>query len=271
VSISFENLDRSKLPAVGVKEGYAAWAPLYDSMLTDTVDGPILSKFLSNLRISGDVGAAGKGGADQGGDHTPVLRIADLACGTGRNVRWLKDHGLDFVADGVDLSPEMLRIAAAKGLYRRLETADVADARLPAGAYDLALCVLASCHMRRLEPLYSTAFELLRPGGRFWLVDMHPCRFFAGRGTSFPLGDGRELRIENTVHLLRDHAAAARAAGLEFRDLEESLVPEPWALKAPTGTERIGHPLGFGFDWEKPAASSRRGRFSRRLGAGPVP
>ena len=79
------------------------------------------------------------------------------------------------------------------------------------------------------------------------------------------------MSIENTVHLFRDHLATGRAAGFAFRDLEETVVPEPWALKAPTGTERIGHPLGFGFDWEKPAASSQRGRFSRRLSAGPVP
>lgn len=50
---------------------------------------------------------------------------ADLGCGTGRTGAWLKRHGIRDI-DGVDLAAEMLRLAAGKRIYRRLEVSNVA-------------------------------------------------------------------------------------------------------------------------------------------------
>ena len=50
--------------------------------------------------------------------------IIDLGCGTGLAGAALKAHG-DFVIDGADISPNMVACAAAKNIYRNLQTADI--------------------------------------------------------------------------------------------------------------------------------------------------
>ena len=54
----------------------------------------------------------------------PTLPVIDLGCGTGAVGRRLAQLGVTIV-DGVDLSPEMLAVAATSGAYRRLTVADL--------------------------------------------------------------------------------------------------------------------------------------------------
>ena len=75
--------------------------------------------------------------ADLLAEHLPdrAAPIIDLGCGTGAAGARLHRHGCTAV-DGVDLSPEMLAVAAGKQVYRALVVADL-RAGLPvrAGAY----------------------------------------------------------------------------------------------------------------------------------------
>jgi predicted TPR repeat methyltransferase len=66
--------------------------------------------------------------------------LIDLGCGTGLVARALAEHGFTAV-DGLDLSPEMLGVAAATGHYHQLVVADL-NAPLPFadGAYHAVLC-----------------------------------------------------------------------------------------------------------------------------------
>ncbi|EFL24205.1 conserved hypothetical protein [Streptomyces himastatinicus ATCC 53653] len=50
---------------------------------------------------------------------TSVRRAADLGCGTGRTATWLRRNGVPAI-DGVDLTPEMLDRARARGVHDRL-------------------------------------------------------------------------------------------------------------------------------------------------------
>ena len=75
-------------------------------------------------------GTAGVTGTDRIADllarHVPdrSAPLLDLGCGTG--AAGVRLSALGFTAiDGVDLSPEMLAIAAAKGVYRSLVVADL--------------------------------------------------------------------------------------------------------------------------------------------------
>lgn len=58
--------------------------------------------------------------------HLPdrALPIVDLGCGTGAAGVRLREHGHTLL-DGVDLSPEMLAVAAGKDVYRSLVAADL--------------------------------------------------------------------------------------------------------------------------------------------------
>lgn len=67
---------------------------------------------------------------DEAGGEGPVL---DIGCGTGLVAEALGARPVD----GVDISPEMLAAARAKGVYRDLIEADVTKAlTLPDGAYE---------------------------------------------------------------------------------------------------------------------------------------
>lgn len=57
-------------------------------------------------------------------DHICAGEVMDIGCGTGLVAAALKTMG-EFVIDGADISPNMLAQAKSKGLYRRLQTADI--------------------------------------------------------------------------------------------------------------------------------------------------
>jgi SAM-dependent methyltransferase len=63
-------------------------------------------------------------------------RAADLGCGTGRTVAWLKSRGVQQV-NGVDLTQEMLEVARARDVYSHLALADVSASGLESAAYSL--------------------------------------------------------------------------------------------------------------------------------------
>ncbi|MGZ4448603.1 MAG: class I SAM-dependent methyltransferase [Nocardioides sp.] len=132
-------------------------------------------------------------------------RVADLGAGTGTLSLLLADAG--FRVDGVDLSPEMVRLARAKAAGRDDVTFVEADASAPpleAGRYDAVVCrhVLWAlpdpvAALRRWE-------ALLAPGGRLVLVE--------GRWAT-----GAGLAAARTVELVESLGRQARL----------TLLPEP--------------------------------------------
>jgi predicted TPR repeat methyltransferase len=89
---------------------YAEWAASYDRDV------------FSTLKVTGTNTIA-----DLLCEHTRDIhstRVLDAGCGTGAVAARLKVHGLDLI-DGVDLSPDMLKIAKAKKLYRSLIEANL--------------------------------------------------------------------------------------------------------------------------------------------------
>jgi tellurite methyltransferase len=98
-------------------------------------------------------------------------RALDVACGAGRNARFLAAHG--FLTDGVDISEVALTRAAqssqAQALAVRWIRADLEARPLPFAecTYDLIVCV------RYVNTaLYPSLIELLAPGG-FLVAEQH--------------------------------------------------------------------------------------------------
>src|SRR3954451_10386062 len=141
------HFDQRRYPVVPVREGYGEWARTYEDAVQDEMDARLLERVAS-------IDWAGAGG------------ILDLACGTGRIGAWLRARGVASL-DGVDVTPEMLAKAEARGVYRRLVAADIRDTGLPAASYDLVVESLADEHLPDLRPLYAEAARApARPGGR---------------------------------------------------------------------------------------------------------
>lgn len=69
--------------------------------------------------------------------------VLDAGCGTGLSGLAVRSAvGPDAVIDGIDISAGMLEVAAKKGIYRKLEPADLSKPiAIPDNAYDVCLCV----------------------------------------------------------------------------------------------------------------------------------
>lgn len=112
-------------------------------------------------------------------------RVLDVACGQGVLCRRLADMGVRTV--GIDSSPRLIEVARR----HEPETApperpapryEVADARtLPMLAealgphpFDAVTCVMALMNIEPLDPIIRGCADLLRPGGAFVAVILHP-------------------------------------------------------------------------------------------------
>jgi SAM-dependent methyltransferase len=223
--------DTRRYPIVEVREGYAGWVRTYEQTVPDEMDLRLLARLQSI-------------------DWMAVRSALDLACGTGRIGAWLGRRG-DVAVDGVDITPEMLALARAKGVYRALRIADVADTGLPAGAYDLVIQSLADEHLPGLGPLYREAARVSRQGGSFVIVGYHPQFLMAGVPTHFDRAPGEPITIRSYVHLLSDHVKAARAAGWTLAEMDEGLVDDAWLVKRPKWERYRGLPISFAMAWRR--------------------
>ena len=97
-------------------------------------------------------------------DMAPGHRILDLCCGTGRAAG--AAAALGAVADGIDVSVEM--VAAAKAAFPQA-TFDVGDAEaIPRrnGVYDAVIWSFGLMHVGSPEAVFREVARVLKPGGR---------------------------------------------------------------------------------------------------------
>jgi len=217
-----------------VADGYREWSETYDAAM-----GPELDLALAAALSEDDLA-------------WPEIRAAcDLACGTGRIGAWLKARGVATV-DGADVTPEMLRRAEEKGVYRKLACADMTATPFPGGAYDLITSVLAVEHVSDLGAFYREASRLAKPvDARFIVVGYHPHFLLRGIPTHFRNASGENVAIENHVHLFRDHFRAARAHGWAPATLDESVVDEAWVARSPRWERHFMRPASFLILWRR--------------------
>jgi predicted TPR repeat methyltransferase len=116
---------RSIQSTAGAREHYRKWAQTYDRDVFDHA-GVTGTDTIADLL------------AQHVDDRT--ASVIDLGCGTGAAGRRLQSHGFTTI-DGVDLSPEMLAIAATTGAYRNLAEIDLnVDFQLLDARYDASIC-----------------------------------------------------------------------------------------------------------------------------------
>jgi predicted TPR repeat methyltransferase len=139
-------------------------------------------------------------------------RGLDLGCGTGLMAEYLRGRAARF--DGVDLSPEMIAKARARGLYDELVVADVVDhLRANDEPFDLLVAADVFVYLGDLAPVLAAAAARLSPDGRFYFT------VEAGDGDGFSLRDS--LRYAHAPGYV---GAQASAAGLAIVAMEEAVL-----------------------------------------------
>jgi cyclopropane fatty-acyl-phospholipid synthase-like methyltransferase len=109
--------------------------------------------------------------------------IADVGCGPGQVARYVHHH-LGRRTEGIDLSPEMVRIASERNPTIPFRAADVLQMS-ETEVYDalIGLYLVVNFPAEALDGLFSKLHQLLKPGGQLLL--------------SFHLGDDARLRVED--------------------------------------------------------------------------
>ncbi len=105
-------------------------------------------------------------------------KVIDVACGQGVLCRLLHERGAEVT--GVDAAEALVAAARERGPggihYHVADARELPElAYLPDGGFDAAACLLAIQNIHPIQPVFQGVARLLRPGGRFVLVMMHPC------------------------------------------------------------------------------------------------
>lgn len=110
----------------------------------------------------------------------PGMDVLDLGCGTGTLAIQLKRTVPGAHVAGLDVDPEVLRIAREKidqaGLEVALHQGTAADPMLASGSFDRVLTTLMLHHLTTAEKRATLAgvLRILRPGGELHVADFGP-------------------------------------------------------------------------------------------------
>jgi ubiquinone/menaquinone biosynthesis C-methylase UbiE len=121
-----------------------------------------------------------------------LARILDLGCGTGRLLDRLATHFPQLQGTGLDFSEKMLNQARSRNRYRdRIAYVQGRVESLPfeVGQFDAVFSTISFLHYPQPQTVLSEVSRVLRPGGRFYLVDAVPSRCM-GSTLSLPISEG---------------------------------------------------------------------------------
>ncbi|MBD2137052.1 class I SAM-dependent methyltransferase [Anabaena sp. FACHB-1237] len=139
------------------KELFDRWANSYDWTFPSFIYQAIHKILLTKVELS------------------PHANILDLGCGTGRLLDRLANYFPGITATGLDLSPQMLRIARINNRHHpRLIYLEGNAENLPfaQGQFDAVFNTISFLHYAHPEQVLSEVKRVLSPGGRFYLVDI---------------------------------------------------------------------------------------------------
>jgi ubiquinone/menaquinone biosynthesis C-methylase UbiE len=135
------------------------WAPNYDFVLVSPFYQALHRRLLEYLALP---------------ERSQVL---DLGCGTGKLLDRLADRFPDLQGIGVDLSRQMLRQARiANRHHRRLIFVGGNAVDLPCGIeqFDAVFNTISFLHYQQPDRVLAEVRRVLKPGGKFYLVDYVP-------------------------------------------------------------------------------------------------
>jgi ubiquinone/menaquinone biosynthesis C-methylase UbiE len=145
----------------------------------------------------------------------------EIAFGTARNLPY---YPADITLTGVELSPEMAAIArerqAAQGRDADLRVGDVQELEFADQSFDTVVSTLTMCTIPDPRQAAREAFRVLRPGGRFVLLEHVRSRVRPVRAVQRLL-EPLAVRF-GADHLLREPTVYLADAGFEVERVERS-------------------------------------------------
>lgn len=125
-------------------------------------------------------------------DLPEFAHILDLGCGTGRLLDRLATHFPQLQGTGLDFSEKMLDRSRDRNRYPDRITyirGSVESLPFDVGQFDAVFSTISFLHYPQPQTVLSEVSRVLRPGGRFYLVDSVPSRCM-GSTLSLPISEG---------------------------------------------------------------------------------
>lgn len=187
---------------MNVQQAYNTWAETYDTVLNKTRD--LEARAIRRVLAS-----------------VEAPEILELGCGTGKNTEWLATKAAHLTA--VDFSADMLAKARQKLPLPTLEfrQGDITQPwQFITQPADLITCSLILEHIQDLGFVFGQARQALRPGGLFYIGELHPFKQYQGSKARFDTAEG-VFELECYVHHLSDYTESARQHGFSCVALQE--------------------------------------------------
>ena len=147
----------------------------------------------------------------------PCAEALDIGCGSGAFARLLAGRAQHVL--GLDLAPEMVRLARERSAHLanlEFQVADVREWDWPAGRFD-CIATIATLHHLPLAEMLARMKAALRPGGALLVLDL-----FRGKGVVDLLAAGLAIPVGVLLRLF--HTGRLR---------EPRAIREAWAAHAP--------------------------------------
>jgi predicted TPR repeat methyltransferase len=142
----------ARMPADLVARHFDAYAATFDEQLTGHLGYEVPDRIAALLA-----------------PHLPAgggLSVLDIGCGTGLCAVHLRPHAHHLA--GVDLAPRMIDKARERGLYDRLDAADLLTVlEREDGRWDVIVAGDVLTYFGALEPVFDAVARALAPGGWF--------------------------------------------------------------------------------------------------------
>ena len=139
------------------KELFDRWANSYDWTFPSFIYQAIHKRLLSQVELSANA------------------NVLDLGCGTGRLLNRLANQFPEITGTGLDLSPQMLRVARQNNRHRRrLIYLEGNAENLPfvEGQFNAVFNTISFLHYPQPDQVLKEVARVLSPGGKFYLVDI---------------------------------------------------------------------------------------------------
>lgn len=187
---------------MNVREAYDQWAPQYDTNQNKTRDLETVSLrwALSGLHFK---------------------RTLEIGCGTGKNTGWLQTISDEILA--VDLSNEMLAIAKNKVSSDRVtfQQADINNSwNFATGTFDLVTFSLVLEHIYELQPVFDKVYNVLKPGGKVYIGELHPFKQYSGTKARFNTKQGAQM-VTCFNHHISDFTTGSKHVGFDIEFINE--------------------------------------------------
>jgi len=147
--------------------------------------------------------------------------VLEIGCGTGKNTEWLATKAQQVTC--LDFSEEMLQKAKAKIIAEHVHfrQADIREPwTVPLNYFDLVSTSLVLEHIEDIYSIFEQAAAVLKPGGYFYIGELHPFRQYDGRKARFDTENG-VFELECFTHHASDFFSAAVMNGFDCTGFNE--------------------------------------------------